>query len=57
MGVSGTSALYFNLALRRWFVGLAILSLLVLVGAFALAARDLNRACKLPDRSGLVTRP
>ena len=56
MGVSGTSALYFNLALRRWFVALAMLSLLVLVGAFALAARDLNRACKLPDRSGLVTR-
>ena len=57
MGVSGTSALYFNLALRRWFVALAILSLLVLVGAFALAARDLNRTCKLPHRSLPATRP
>ena len=49
MGVSGTSVLYFNLALRHWFVPLAGISLLVLIGAFHLAARDLSRTCLLPD--------
>jgi len=45
MGVSGTSALYFDLALRRWFVALAALSLLMLVAVLVMAVRDLTRIC------------
>ncbi|HEV2035433.1 MAG TPA: hypothetical protein VGU71_14775 [Candidatus Dormibacteraeota bacterium] len=48
LGVSGTSALYFNLALRRWFLPLALISLIVLAASGALALRDLTRACKVP---------
>jgi hypothetical protein len=48
LGVSGTSALYFNLALRRWFLPLALISLVVLAASGALALRDMTRACKVP---------
>jgi len=48
LGVSGTSALYFNLALRRWFLPLALVSLVVLAASGALALRDLTRTCNVP---------
>lgn len=48
VGASGTTTLYLNLRVHRWFLPISVLALALLAASGLMVLRDLSRACTLP---------
>lgn len=61
VGASGTTTLYLNLRVHRWFLPISVLSLALLAASGLMVLRDLARACAAPPTpdttEALVTTP